>query len=88
MKCMRLADLGLSAEVLRGAMDVKAWEEATDVQREAIPAMLRGEDVWAEAPTGSGKTAAFVLPLLQRLATGKLPRPPCTHVMIASTRPS
>eukprot|EP00873_Tetraselmis_striata_P001589 jgi/Tetstr1/421853/TSEL_012753.t1 len=89
MKCMRLADLGLSAEVLRGAMDVKAWEEATDVQREAIPAMLRGEDVWAEAPTGSGKTAAFVLPLLQRLATGKTThRSPGRHVSVLVLSPT
>ena len=43
------------------------------MQRTAIPAILRGQDVWAEAPTGSGKTGAVALPLLQKLA-GSEPR--------------
>ena len=44
------------------------YEEPTPVQREAIPPLLAGRDVLAEAPTGTGKTAAFALPILQRLA--------------------
>ncbi len=43
------------------------YEEPTPIQREAIPPLLAGHDVLAEAPTGTGKTAAFALPLLQRL---------------------
>ncbi len=43
------------------------WHEATPIQRQAIPAVLRGGDVLGLAPTGSGKTAAYLLPLLQRL---------------------
>ena len=46
------------------------WGHATAVQAAAIPAMLHGRDVLAQAPTGSGKTAAYLLPLLQRLMQG------------------
>ena len=44
------------------------YEEPTPIQREAIPQLLAGRDVLAEAPTGTGKTAAFALPTIQRLA--------------------
>ena len=60
--------LGLSEELLRSVKEL-SWDEATEVQQQAIPAILRGDDVWAEAPTGSGKTAAFALPILQRVST-------------------
>src|SRR5688572_30502760 len=43
------------------------YEEPTPIQREAIPVLIAGQDVLAEAPTGTGKTAAFALPLLHRL---------------------
>ena len=58
--------LGLDATLVRAAMD-QGWHMPTDIQERAIPAILEGRDVWAEAETGSGKTAAFALPLLQRL---------------------
>ena len=60
------SDTGLSQPLSLAAAD-QAWLTPTPIQREAIPAILRGADVWAEAPTGSGKTAAFALPLLHRL---------------------
>lgn len=60
------ADLGLNPALLR-AVQVAGFVEPTAVQRVAIPAVLSGRDVRARAPTGSGKTAAFGLPLLQRL---------------------
>jgi ATP-dependent RNA helicase DeaD len=44
------------------------YEEPTPIQREAVPPMLQGRDLLAEAPTGTGKTAAFALPALHRLA--------------------
>ena len=44
------------------------YEEPTPVQRQAIPPLLEGRDVLAEAPTGTGKTAAFALPVIQRIA--------------------
>ena len=47
------------------------YEEPTPIQREAIPILLAGRDLLAEAPTGTGKTAAFALPLLHRLAAAR-----------------
>jgi len=63
------ASLGLDAALL-ATLDGLGYEEPTPVQREAIPPLLAGRDVLAEAPTGTGKTAAFALPILQRLAAG------------------
>jgi superfamily II DNA/RNA helicase len=60
--------LGLSPE-LCDAVNALGFNEPTPIQREAIAPILRGSDVWASAQTGSGKTAAFALPLLQRLQT-------------------
>jgi ATP-dependent RNA helicase RhlE len=56
--------LGLSEPLLR-AIAQHGYVTPTPVQQKAIPAILRGNDVWASAQTGSGKTAAFVLPMLQ-----------------------
>jgi ATP-dependent RNA helicase RhlE len=61
-------DLGLSAELLR-AVDEQGYREPTPIQRQAIPLILAGRDVLAGAQTGTGKTAGFTLPLLQRLQT-------------------
>jgi len=63
---MLFNQLGLSAELLR-AVDKQGYREATPIQREAIPLILEGRDVLACAQTGTGKTAGFTLPLLQRL---------------------
>lgn len=65
------ADLGLSPEVVRGARE-QGLTTPTPVQRAVIPHALEGVDVWASARTGSGKTAAFLLPILERL--GQRPR--------------
>ena len=64
---MPFASLGLSEPLLRAIAD-QDYSEPTPVQTAAIPAILHGEDVWASAQTGSGKTAAFALPILQRLS--------------------
>jgi ATP-dependent RNA helicase RhlE len=64
---MSFRDLGLRAELLR-AVEAQGYTTPTPVQSEAIPAVLSGEDVLAGAQTGTGKTAAFALPILQRLA--------------------
>jgi ATP-dependent RNA helicase DeaD len=53
---------------LLATLDALGYEEPTPVQRQVIPALIAGRDVLAEAPTGTGKTAAFALPLLQRFA--------------------
>lgn len=64
---MAFETLGLSEFLLR-ALERLGYAEATPIQREAIPRILEGGDVLAAAQTGSGKTAAFVLPILQRLS--------------------
>ncbi len=60
------ADLGLQPALLRAAA-AAGWVKPSAIQATAIPAVLQGRDVLAQAPTGAGKTAAFLLPLLQRL---------------------
>jgi ATP-dependent RNA helicase RhlE len=64
---MLFPDLGLKPELSRAVAE-KGYTVPTPVQREAIPAVLAGRDVLAGAQTGTGKTAAFVLPILQNLA--------------------
>ena len=64
---MSFETLGLSAELLR-AVSEQGYTEPTPVQSKAIPAILEGKDVMAGAQTGTGKTAGFTLPLLQRLS--------------------
>ncbi len=84
---MTFPSLGLSAELLR-AVSAQNYDTATPIQREAIPAVLEGRDVLAIAQTGTGKTAAFTLPLLQRLAAGERasgPRP-TRALILAPTR--
>ena len=66
---MSFTDLGLAPELLRALSD-KGYTAPTPIQARAIPAVLAGGDVLAGAQTGTGKTAAFVLPILQRLAGG------------------
>lgn len=65
---MSFASLGLSEPLLR-AVASRGYVAPTPVQTAAIPAVLRGQDVWASAQTGSGKTAAFALPIVELLAT-------------------
>ena len=63
---MQFVDLGLAAELLR-AVEEQGYTQPTPIQEQAIPPILLGQDVMAGAQTGTGKTAAFTLPLLQRL---------------------
>ena len=63
---MSFDTLGLAPELLRAVAD-QGYTEPTPVQAEAIPLVLAGRDLLAGAQTGTGKTAAFVLPILQRL---------------------
>jgi ATP-dependent RNA helicase RhlE len=65
---MSFSSLGLSEPLLRSVAE-RNYREPTPIQATAIPAILRGGDVWASAQTGSGKTAAFALPVLQLLST-------------------
>jgi ATP-dependent RNA helicase RhlE len=72
---MSFSVLGLEPELVRAVSD-KGYETPTPIQQQAIPAVLAGRDVLAGAQTGTGKTAGFVLPLLQKLgkSQGRLPR--------------
>jgi ATP-dependent RNA helicase RhlE len=63
---MSFESFGLDRHLLQGVRDI-GFVTPTPIQREAIPAALQGRDLLATAMTGSGKTAAFLLPILQRL---------------------
>ncbi|HBU95159.1 MAG TPA: ATP-dependent RNA helicase RhlE, partial [Leclercia adecarboxylata] len=63
---MSFDTLGLDPEILR-AVEEQGYREPTPIQQQAIPAVLAGRDLMASAQTGTGKTAGFTLPLLQRL---------------------
>ncbi|HEY4439381.1 MAG TPA: DEAD/DEAH box helicase, partial [Candidatus Elarobacter sp.] len=60
------SSLGLEPALL-GALTALGYEEPTAIQREAIPPLIAGRDVLGQAATGTGKTAAFALPLLHRI---------------------
>ncbi len=65
---MSFDSLGLNADILRAVAE-QGYREPTPIQRQAIPVVLAGKDLLASAQTGTGKTAGFTLPLLQRLST-------------------
>ena len=58
--------LGLSPE-LKKAIERKGYTNPSDIQLQAIPSIIEGNDIMAGAQTGTGKTAAFALPILQKL---------------------
>lgn len=64
----RFDDFGLHPDILKGIYDI-GFEEPSPIQTECIPAVLRGEDVIGQAQTGTGKTAAFGIPVLDRIQT-------------------
>lgn len=67
METLRFENLNLSSEILK-AIENKGFEEATPVQAQTIPYILEGRDVIGQAQTGTGKTAAFGIPVLERLS--------------------
>ncbi|QIG79259.1 DEAD/DEAH box helicase [Stakelama tenebrarum] len=81
------ASLGL-AETTLAALAAKGYSQATPIQAQAIPALLEGQDLLGIAQTGTGKTAAFMLPSIERLmASGKRPQPRgCRMLVLAPTR--
>ena len=79
------ASLGL-ADALVAAATALGYEEATPIQREAIPILLGGKDVLGQAATGTGKTAAFALPMLQRITEEGVPRGRTNALILVPTR--
>ena len=80
-------DLGLAEPILR-ALGAKGYADPTPIQRQAIPALLEGRDLLGIAQTGTGKTAAFSLPSLHRLAADPQPRrnAACRMLVLSPTR--
>jgi len=79
------ASLGLDARLL-STITALGYEEPTPIQREAIPPLLDGRDLLAEAPTGTGKTAAFALPTLQRITIGSAGQGSASALILVPTR--
>jgi ATP-dependent RNA helicase DeaD len=79
------ASLGLS-KTLVSAVIALGYEEPTPIQREAIPLLLSGSDLLGQAATGTGKTAAFALPLLDRLTRHKAERGKARALVLVPTR--
>ncbi|HET6681780.1 MAG TPA: DEAD/DEAH box helicase [Gemmatimonadaceae bacterium] len=79
------ADLGLDPRLV-DALGALGYEEPTPVQREAIPPLLAGRDLLAQAATGTGKTAAFALPMLQLLAQTRSPGAAPRALILVPTR--
>jgi len=82
------ASLGLD-DALVDTLTELGYEEPTPIQREAIPPLLKGRDLLGQAATGTGKTAAFALPMLQRISetsdggsTGAAPRRPLALILV------
>ena len=85
---MTFETLGLNPAILKALAD-SGYTQATPVQAQAIPAALEGRDLLVSSQTGSGKTAAFMLPAIHRFATGaapaagKTPKPGSYHCEVA-----
>ena len=82
---MTFSTLGLSAPILK-AIAEKGYETPSPIQAEAIPAVLSGADVMAAAQTGTGKTAGFTLPILQKLIDG--PKVRANHARVLVLTPT
>jgi len=67
---MNFSDLNLSPTILK-ALTEKGYDKPTPIQAQAIPAVLQGRDIMAAAQTGTGKTAGFTLPILEKLSKGQ-----------------
>lgn len=82
---MKFSELQLNENVLE-ALDAMRFDECTPIQEQAIPLILEGKDLIAVAQTGTGKTAAFLLPVLNKLSEGKHPEDAINCVIMSPTR--
>ncbi len=78
---MSFASMGLSDPILEAVAE-QGYETPSPIQEQAIPAVLAGKDVMAAAQTGTGKTAGFVLPILDHLSTGSRAKPNQVRALI------
>ena len=82
---MKFSELQLHENVLE-ALDSMRFDECTPIQEQAIPIILEGKDLIAVAQTGTGKTAAFLLPVLNRLSDGTHPEESINCIIMSPTR--
>lgn len=84
---IQFSDLGLSQPVMQ-ALDMQGYKEPTPIQAQAIPAVLEGRDLLGIAQTGTGKTAAFMLPSIDNLrkSDNQIPFKSCRMLVLAPTR--
>ncbi len=82
---MKFKDFGFDNRLLEG-IEASGYDEATPVQEQVIPLVLAGKDVIASAQTGTGKTAAFLLPLINNIISSPLNQQSITALVIVPTR--
>jgi len=82
---LKFTDFGFHDSLMEGIFS-SGWEEATPVQEQVIPHILSGRDIIASAQTGTGKTGAFLLPILQRLLAEPSPDHHINALIIVPTR--
>lgn len=82
---MKFSELSLNTGVLE-ALDAMRFEECTPIQEQTIPLILEGKDLIAVAQTGTGKTAAYLLPVLNRLSESNHPEDAINCIVMAPTR--
>lgn len=82
---MKFTDLELNDEVIM-ALEAMRFDECTPIQEQAIPKILSGKDLIAVAQTGTGKTAAFLLPIINKLSEGKHPKDSVNCLIMSPTR--
>lgn len=82
---MRFDEFDFNYDVL-DALDAMRFSECTPIQEQAIPLALEGRDLIAVAQTGTGKTAAYLLPVLNRLAGGEFPEDAVNCIVMSPTR--
>jgi ATP-dependent RNA helicase RhlE len=83
----QFTDFGLNASITE-ALTAKGYTQPTPIQEQAIPGVMAGRDLLGIAQTGTGKTAAFALPILHRLAANRKPAPRygCRALILSPTR--
>lgn len=82
---MKFSELNLEDNLL-DALDAMRFEECTPVQEKTIPVILNGDDLIAVAQIGTGKTAAYLLPVINQLSKGGYPQDSTNCIVMAPTR--